>query len=131
MPELRSPQMPLAGLSILLLEDDPLIQLDLETSLQDLGATVRSTSDLASALDHLGSARPDCAVLDFNLNGDTCERAAELARANGVPFLFLSGYDERDGHFARWPGIAVLVKPVSVIAIAHAIERLLGLKLLA
>ena len=128
MAEIRSTQTPLAGLSILLLEDDPLIRLDLETSLEDLGAIVLSASDLTSALTYLNGALPDFAVLDFELGGNTSEPVAALARQNGVPFVFLSGYGEHDGHFARWPGIEILVKPISVVTIAHAIERLLGLE---
>jgi DNA-binding response OmpR family regulator len=126
MADLRSTQTPLTGLSILLLEDDPLIRLDLETSLEDLGAIVLGASDLNTALAHLDAVLPDFAVLDFELGGTTSEPVAQLARHKGVPFLFLSGYGERDGHFARWPGIQILVKPISVMAIAHIIGRVLG-----
>jgi hypothetical protein len=43
-----------------------------------------------------------------------------------VPFVFLSGLGEREGQFARWPGAQVLVKPISVMAIAHVIACTLG-----
>lgn len=128
MAEMRSTQTPLTGLSILLLEDDPLIRLDLETSLEDLGAVVLSASDLDSALTYINGALPDFAVLDFELGGETSEPVAALAQQNGVPFVFLSGYGEHDGHFARWAGIEILVKPISVVTVAHAIKRLLGLE---
>lgn len=123
---MHSTQTPLAGLRILLLEDDPLIRLDLETSLEDLGASVLGASDLATAFRHLNATQPDFAVLDFELNGTTSEPVAELARTKAVPFLFLSGYGEHDGNFDRWRGALVLVKPISVVTIAHTIERLLG-----
>ena len=128
MAEMRSTQTPLAGLTILLLEDDPLIRLDLETSLQDLGANVLGASDATAAMTHLEAAQPDFALLDFELHGTTSDPVAVLARTKSVPFIFLSGYGEHDGNFARWPGTLVLVKPISVATIARTIERMLGLE---
>ena len=36
----------------------------------------------------------DGAVLDVNLNGDWCFPIAEVLRRRGVPFIFLTGYDD-------------------------------------
>jgi CheY-like chemotaxis protein len=113
---------PLRGLRILLVEDDPLIRLDLETSLVELGAIVTGASDVASAFAALAAAMPDFAVLDFELGAETSEPVAEIAQARNVPFLYLSGHSEHDERFGRWPGIRVLAKPLSVAGIARAIE---------
>ena len=110
------------GLRILLVEDDPLICLDLETSLAELGAAVTATSSVASAFAALAIAMPDIAVLDFELGAETSEPVAEVAQARNVPFLFLSGYSAHDERFARWPGIRVLAKPLSADRIARGIE---------
>ena len=126
MAEPPTPQRTLAGLRILLVEDDPLICLDLETSLQDLGATVRSALTLEAALTSFEAEQPDVAILDFELNGRTSGPLAGRAQQHGVPFLFLSGYGETDGHFARWPGVTILVKPIAITTLAAAIERLFG-----
>ena len=116
----------LRGLRILLVEDDPLICLDLQTSLSELEATVLAASDAPSALTLLSASTVDFAVLDFELGPTTSESIAAMAQARHVPFLFLSGYSEHDGRFANWPGIEVLVKPISVITIARHIHQALG-----
>ena len=116
----------LQALRILLVEDDPLICLDLEASLAELGADVKAASDIASALHIVATSELDFAVLDFELGMETSEPIARAAEARNVPFLYLSGYSERDGHFAPWPGIEVLVKPISAVIIARRIRELLG-----
>lgn len=115
----------LRGLRILLVEDDPLICLDLETSLTDLGAAVTAASSVASAFAALSIAMPDVAVLDFELGAESSEAVAEVVRARNVPFLFLSGYSEHDGRFGRWPGIPILTKPLSAIQLARGIRGVL------
>jgi CheY-like chemotaxis protein len=115
----------LRGLRILLVEDDPLICLDLETSLAEFGAIVTAVSNVASAFAALAIAMPDIAVLDFELGVETSEPIAEIVQARRVPFLYLSGYSEHDDHFSRWPEIRVLAKPLSAVTIARAIEDVL------
>jgi CheY-like chemotaxis protein len=114
------------GLRILLVEDDPLIRLDLETSLVELGAVVTATSNVASAFAALAIAMPDFAVLDFELGAETSEPVAEVAQARNVPFLYLSGYSEHDERFGRWPGVRVLAKPLSAARIAREIEDVMA-----
>src|SRR5690349_19077789 len=116
----------LHGLRILLVEDDPLICLDLESSLGDLGALVTAVSNVATALDVITGSLLDFAVLDFELGFETSEPIARAARARNLPFLYLSGYSEHDARFGTWPGVLVLVKPLSATAIARGIERVLG-----
>lgn len=116
----------LRGLRILLVEDDPLICLDLEASLSELGAIVAAASDVSAALKIVAASALDFAVLDFELGVGTSEPIARAARARGIPFLFLSGYSEHDERFARWAGVAVLVKPISVVTIARHIHEALG-----
>jgi DNA-binding response OmpR family regulator len=115
----------LRGLRILLVEDDPLICLDLETSLADFGAVVAAASSVGSAFAALSAAMPDVAVLDFELGAETSEPVAEVVRARNVPFLFLSGYSEHDGRFSRWPGIPILTKPLSAAQLARGIRDIL------
>ena len=115
----------LRGLRILLVEDDPLICLDLETSLEEFGAIVTATTNVAAAFAALAIAMPDVAVLDFELGLETSESIAEVVRARNVPFVFLSGHSEHDERFGRWPGIRVLAKPLSAATVARGIEDIL------
>lgn len=112
----------LRGLRILLVEDDPLIRIDLETSLAELGAIVTAASDVRKALTALDASKLDFAVLDFELGVETSEPIAEAARAHNIPFLYLSGYSEHDERFSRWPGIRVLAKPLSAARVAYGIQ---------
>jgi CheY-like chemotaxis protein len=113
----------LRGLRILLVEDDPLIRLDLETSLSEFGALVTANGNVEGAFAALAIAMPDFAVLDFELGAETSEPIAEVARARNIPFLFLSGYSEHDGRFERWPGVPVMAKPLSVAQLARGISE--------
>jgi CheY-like chemotaxis protein len=115
----------LRGLRILLVEDDPLIRLDLETSLTEFGANVTAAANVGKALEILESSQLDFAVLDFELGAETSEPIAKAAQARNVPFLYLSGYSEHDERFSRWPGIPILAKPLSAARIAHGIEKAL------
>ncbi|MEZ5830329.1 MAG: response regulator [Dongiaceae bacterium] len=117
---------PLQGLRILILEDDPLICLDLETSLSELGARVRAVSSAAAALQELATSDLDFAVLDFELGAETSDPVAIAAEDRRVPFVFLSGYSKHDERFSRWPNIDVLTKPIFAETIAQHIRGRLG-----
>ena len=126
MPNAAETQESLQGLRILLVEDDPLICLDLEASLSELGATVIAISDVPAALKIVAAATLDFAVLDFELGIETSEPVARAAMGRRVPFLYLSGYSEHDERFARWPNVAILVKPISAVTIARHIRAALS-----
>lgn len=121
-----SPWVSLQGLRILLVEDDPLICLDLESSLSELGAIVAAATNVAAALQILAASTLDIAILDFELGAETSEPIARAARELQVPFLYLSGYSEKDERFREWPGVGVLVKPISAVAIAARIRKAIG-----
>ena len=112
----------LRGLRVLLVEDDPLICLDLEASLGEFGAIVTAASNVSKALAALDASAFDFAVLDFELGGETSEPIARAAQARNIPFLYLSGYSEHDERFSRWPDIRVLAKPLSAVRIARGIQ---------
>ncbi len=79
---------------ILVLDDQILIAMDVEMTLQAAGfASVTVCSSVAAAQDAIETSRPVLAILDLNLgNGETSLPVAKRLRALGCPFLFLSGY---------------------------------------
>ena len=115
----------LRGLRILLVEDDPLICLDLAASLEEFGAVVTAVSNVGAAFAALAIAMPDIAVLDFELGAETSEPIAEFVQARKIPFLYLSGHSEHDERFSRWREIRVLAKPLSAARIARGIQDVL------
>ncbi|HJR21798.1 MAG TPA: response regulator [Dongiaceae bacterium] len=113
----------LQGLRVLLVEDDPLICLDLEASLTELGAIVTAATNVGKALAALDASAFDFAVLDFELGAETSEPIAQAAQARNIPFLYLSGYSEHDERFSRWPDVRILAKPLSAARIARGIQE--------
>ena len=82
---------PLAGQTILVVEDDALISLDIETTLLEAGAVVVSATDLLSGLSAARDDRLTAAVLGVRLGKRSVDPVcAELDR-RWVPFLFLTG----------------------------------------
>ena len=84
------------GNSVLILEDQLLLSMDLEMKLEALGLTVfGSFKCVESALQALDQGTPQAALLDINLGHDrTSEPVAQRLRALGVPFAFITGYHQ-------------------------------------
>lgn len=85
----------LDGWRVLVVEDEFYLADDFRKWLENAGAVVAGpTGNVAEAAVILGSEKPDAAVVDINLGyGPTFELASKL-RAEGVPFIFATGYDE-------------------------------------
>ncbi|MER9493982.1 response regulator [Mesorhizobium sp. M0320] len=79
-------------LSVVVLEDEPLIALDVEDTLCDAGFNVLAVLPSCSqALEWLQSNSPDVAVLDIELNDGSCEDIARLLYERDIPFVVHSG----------------------------------------
>lgn len=103
----------LKGSDVLLVEDQALIAMDTEDVLRKLGARqVRSVPDSGEAARMLDGTRPDFAVLDFNLGGETSVTVADLLEARGIPFVFATGYGDSVMIPNRFRDIPVVRKPV-------------------
>jgi len=83
----------LSDCRILLVEDEPLVALDLRYELEDAGATVVAVARTVSeALDSIRAHQVDIALLDGNLKGEPVDQVAALLSERGVQFCFVSGY---------------------------------------
>ena len=77
----RDPGPPLAGRSILIIEDEPLVALDLHAALSRKGASVISATSAAEAAKLIGYADISAAIVDINLGTqDAAEASAGKAR---------------------------------------------------
>ena len=86
-------QIELTGRRILLVEDEPLVALLLESIFEDEGCVIIGPyNDLNSALEAAQNGDVDVAVLDVNLAGKAVFPVAEVLSKRGVPFMLLSGY---------------------------------------
>lgn len=83
----------LKGKSILLVEDEFLLAIQLEDLLESRGGTVRGPyRTLDEAMEAAKRDDFDFAILDINLNGTLVYPLADDLLARGIPFLFLTGY---------------------------------------
>jgi len=86
----------LAGLRILIVEDELLLAMDYEEMLLGEGCTVLGpVGRKAKALALLEHEQPDAAILDLNLAGERSTAVAEALEARQVPFVVVSGYGEK------------------------------------
>ena len=116
-------KMPLAGIRVLLVEDEVLIAMDIEAELQDRGATVwgpvtRLSDGIPVASD--ASTRFDAAILDVNLRGEDVFPIAEALSGRGIPFLFHTGHGETIELQARFAGAPVCNKPIQTEQLVDA-----------
>lgn len=88
-------QVPPAIKSVLVLEDNFLIALDMEEMLVALGVTsVDVATTKSKAMELIADHTYDFAILDINLGDDTSFAVADALMARGISFGFTSGYGE-------------------------------------
>ena len=96
----------------LVLEDEPLIAMDLTYAFEDEGFDVVTTSDCDEALDLIAADQIAGAVLDVNLGpGTTCEPVAKALNERDIPFVLHTGDLDRVGEALRTMGAPILAKP--------------------
>ena len=82
---------------ILVVEDEYLIALELDTQLWTAGyRVIGPVPDIDGALEVLKADRPDAAIIDVNFAGEWVTPVAETLRAMCVPFILASGYVAAD-----------------------------------
>jgi DNA-binding NtrC family response regulator len=114
---------PLAGQTILVVEDDPLISLDVETTLLEAGAHVLTAGDQKSGLAAASDTRLTAAVLDVRLGPDSIDPICEFLDGRWVPFLFLTG--DRGSAVQKWAPAPVLSKPFDARDLIDGVVRAL------
>ena len=114
----------LAGHTILVVEDEALIALDLQTSLEAAGAQVICARGEKAAV---AAAQPGlaAAVLDARPTSSDHRTIARRLRKLGVPFLFYVTHPPEDVTTVR--GAPVLLKPERAEHVADAVALLLKL----
>jgi CheY-like chemotaxis protein len=89
-------QLPLAGKSVLIIEDNALIAVSVESCLQDAGAAVVIANSIALAQSALDEAIPfDAAVVDLLLTDGNASPLIQVLSERGIPVVISTG-DEVD-----------------------------------
>jgi CheY-like chemotaxis protein len=112
---------------VLIVEDDPIIALDLEDTILGFGVTtIRIAGSVAKALEMIADRAPDFALLDVGLIREKSFAIAERLDALKIPFAFVTGYsaDVRlPPAFADRPRLS---KPFSTDALQALLKRRSG-----
>jgi CheY-like chemotaxis protein len=114
----------LAGLSVLVVEDDYFVADESATILRNHGARVLGpVPDMDRARGLLSEEKPDCVLLDVNLKGEFVYALAEDLMHRGIPAVFTTGYDASFLPPAL-QGMPCLQKPVETRELIRVVRML-------
>ena len=100
------------GTTILLVDDEPLILMDLEFAAEDAGLRCLAAYDVKRAMELISSHPPDCAVLDVSLKaGETCLPIAQALDRLQIPYVIHSGDLDRQDERIRSLDVPRIAKP--------------------
>jgi CheY-like chemotaxis protein len=112
---------PLAGRLVLVVEDEPLIAMDVVQGLEAAGAVVSLARSLRDALEKVEAPGLSAAVLDHRLSDGDTSRICERLNARNIPFVIYSGYSKLDGECSEGN---LVHKPVAPEALVDAVVQL-------
>lgn len=114
---------PLLGQTVLAVEDEVLIAMDLEKMLADAGADVVCAASVADAIREATQIKLTAAVLDVQLGNESVEPVCNYLQELRVPFIFATGYHNPPS--PRWEPVPRISKPYSTGDIVQGIWRAL------
>lgn len=115
----------LAGRRVLIVEDESLVSMLLETILEDLGCeTVGPAGSVDEGIGVASEQLIDAALLDVNVAGQLVFPIAQILKTRGVPFVFSTGYGE-GGLPDEWRGSTTIQKPFTEITVRDALLKAL------
>lgn len=114
----------LAGHRILVIEEQPLVALDLQTALEQAGAEVVVAHDAAQALARISEYDFATAVVDWRPDSDDHRVVARALKRKRVRFLFYTTHPPEDVTTVR--GAPIFLKPGRPEEIAKALALLAG-----
>jgi DNA-binding LytR/AlgR family response regulator len=116
----------LAGLRVLIVEDEFLLAMELETLVECGGCIpVGPASSVGQALALIDGEEPDIALLDVNLKGQRATPVAAALQQRGVPYVLITGYSDAQLSEPELRAAPRLDKPVNSGALTRAVKRAL------
>jgi PAS domain S-box-containing protein len=123
-----SASVPMAPLSVLVIDDDPDVRSFVVAALEEQGYRVREASNGRDGLASIEQETPDLVVLDFIMPGlsgaDVARRI--LDKRPDQPILFVSGYSETEAIKRTAPQAPLLAKPFRADALQNAVRGALA-----
>lgn len=112
----------LAGLRVLIVEDEAILSIFLEDVLTEAGCEIVATaSRFGEAMTKACSLSFDVATLDVNFNGEQSLPIAHELASRGITFVFATGYGSNLPSDA--PEAPVLHKPFEFDELARALRQ--------
>ena len=116
------------GKRILIVDDEPLLLMDLEDTLVNAGCVVIGpASTLPQAKVLIGEAEFDIALLDVNLGGQRVDELAAALTQKNIPFAFVTGYG-REGLPQSFRHAPLIGKPFSQQQLLKVVRQLVAPK---
>jgi two-component system, response regulator PdtaR len=114
-------------LHVFVLEDEFIIADEIASILEEAGhAVIGPTATVDAAISRLADGtKPDVAIIDANIRGDSSIAVAQRLRDLNVPFCLCTGYRSSD-LASEFGDVAMVQKPVSPAAILATIRSLVG-----
>lgn len=112
----------LSGHTILVVEDEPLVALDIVESFKQAGASVYTACNLHDGLRLAGHPDLSAAIVDFGLSDGEGTALCERLNERGLPFVLHTGYTHV--HEACRTGV-VVHKPATAFQLVSTVEKLL------
>lgn len=117
--------LPLKNMTVLLVEDEAILAIDITEELGKFGATVVGPArTVREALRLVQESDLTAAILDLNLMGELSFPVAELLFQRNVPFIFQTGYFDSPMISEKWLNIKVLIKPLNFALLIDTVSSL-------
>ena len=114
----------LKGRRILVVEDSPVVGPFTADLLEELGCEVVGPApNMASARELVEAGEFDAALMDIHIRGERVFNLCEMLEAQGVPFVFTSGYADRNMP-EEWEDRPRVQKPYTLDEIDKALSAL-------
>jgi len=109
--------------TVLVVDDEALIALDIQSQLEDAGHAAFVANNLQAALDLMQRERFDVAIVDWHLKDEISAPLIDMLQQRQVPFILCSGsaLDELAGLF---PASPMLTKPFASDDLLGALHQL-------
>jgi DNA-binding response OmpR family regulator len=106
---------PLVARSILVVEDEPLIAMDVAQWLETAGASVSVARTLSDALNKVEVPGLSAAVLDHRLRDGDSSQICDRLDARSIPFVVYSGYAKLNGPCSQGKQVSKPVRPEELV----------------
>jgi len=114
---------PLLGRSVLIVEDEPLIALELHGALHAAGASIIAATKIEEALHLIGHAQICAAIVDVKLGGEDCSSVCVALARRSIPFMFYTGYSIAPC-LTAWAAAPTVDKPAASDKIVETVTQL-------